>query len=57
MYPTFLLWPSTEVVELIEVLRHVVERELTKRMMPWSLSPGNYDFEDDWGLGLLFAEA
>jgi hypothetical protein len=26
-------------------------------MMPWSLSPGNYDFEDDWGLELLFAEA
>jgi hypothetical protein len=57
MYPTFLLWPSAGVVEHMEALRHAMECELTKRMMPWSLSPGDYDFEDDWGLELLFAEA
>jgi hypothetical protein len=57
MYPTSLLWPPTEMVEILEVLRHLMERELTQRMMPWSLSPGDYDFEGDWGLELLFAEA
>jgi hypothetical protein len=57
MCPTFLLWPPQEVAEDMEIFRYVMEQDLTERMMPWSLSPGAYDFEDDWGLELLFAEA
>jgi hypothetical protein len=55
--PTFLLFPQQELAYDMEMFRYMMECELTKRMMPWSLSPGAHDFEDDWGLELLFTEA